>query len=393
MNVALAPDHRDFAPLEFARIGDESALRGLFDTLFEESDTGLAILGLEPDGTRLKILDGNARLLDWLGHPRPSIVGTDFLDCLTPESRSENLADLRRAAIGWRGGSFRLTLNAAAPLPCALSLRPIRDDGLRCRLLAILRAESDEPGPRLTLAERERDAALQTRNCLLAHLSHDLRTPLNAILGFAEMLQQMDDVNNSATRDYASHIAVSGRDLLRRIEDLLTTAGMMPPLAPETGAEADLKRLITRLEPVAMREAARLGVSLEVSLEDNPPPLHARPGDLQRLLEATLDCSLRGTPRGGHIRLCLQRHADRSLVLSIEDSGPPVSERALSALYDSAFSDGDLYACRGERSSAGLVTARFLAESNGGSLTLADEGADGGYGCYIRFPVERLAPW
>lgn len=383
-----------FAPLELAQVGSESALRGLFDTLFEDSEAGLAILGLDHDGAGLKVLDGNTRLLSWLGRTRESLLGADFLNLLTPDSRTEHRPALQRAAIGWRSGSFRLTLaGAEASLPCALTLRPVRENGLRCRLLAILHADSDDPHRQLSLAERERDAARQTRNCLMAHLSHDLRTPLNGILGFAELLQQQTDADPDTPRDYASHIALAGRDLLRRIEDLLTTADMMPPHAPETGGEVDPGRLVEELRPTAMEEAARLGLDLDIHMATKPPMLRARSGDLKRLLEATLDCSLRGTPRGGRIRFSLRRTSDHSLLLSFEDSGPAITEDALSALYDSAFSGEDIYTCRGERSAAGLVTARFLAESNGGSLYLAGNTSTAGHACHIRFPPDRLAVW
>ena len=59
----------------------------------------------------------------------------------------------------------------------------------------------------------------------LANMSHELRTPLNSIIGFSEVLQGIESLNDKQKR-YAANIQKSGRVLLEMINDILDLAKM-----------------------------------------------------------------------------------------------------------------------------------------------------------------------
>ena len=59
----------------------------------------------------------------------------------------------------------------------------------------------------------------------LASMSHELRTPLNSIIGFSEVLQGIDALNDKQKR-YVQNIQKSGRHLLEMINDILDLAKM-----------------------------------------------------------------------------------------------------------------------------------------------------------------------
>ena len=59
----------------------------------------------------------------------------------------------------------------------------------------------------------------------LANMSHELRTPLNSIIGFSEVLQSLDALNEKQKR-YAQNIQKSGRQLMDMINDILDLAKM-----------------------------------------------------------------------------------------------------------------------------------------------------------------------
>jgi signal transduction histidine kinase len=63
------------------------------------------------------------------------------------------------------------------------------------------------------------------RGEFLANMSHELRTPLNSIIGFSEVLQSLDALNEKQKR-YAQNIQKSGRNLLEMINDILDLAKM-----------------------------------------------------------------------------------------------------------------------------------------------------------------------
>ena len=65
--------------------------------------------------------------------------------------------------------------------------------------------------------------ANRLKSDFLANMSHELRTPLNSIIGFSEVLQGIDSLNDKQRR-YASNIQKSGRLLLEMINDILDLA-------------------------------------------------------------------------------------------------------------------------------------------------------------------------
>lgn len=71
----------------------------------------------------------------------------------------------------------------------------------------------------LLKAKEEADKGNRAKSEFLANMSHEIRTPLNAILGFAELLQ--DYTKDEKYRHYLSGISMSGKGLLKIINDIL----------------------------------------------------------------------------------------------------------------------------------------------------------------------------
>ena len=63
----------------------------------------------------------------------------------------------------------------------------------------------------------------RVKSDFLASMSHELRTPLNSIIGFADVLKEIDTLDDKQKR-YAANIGNSGRVLLEMINDILDLA-------------------------------------------------------------------------------------------------------------------------------------------------------------------------
>ena len=75
----------------------------------------------------------------------------------------------------------------------------------------------------LITAKNEAEIANRAKSEFLANMSHELRNPLNAIIGFSEIIQNeaLGPVGQPDYRDYAENIQISGRHLLKLINDIL----------------------------------------------------------------------------------------------------------------------------------------------------------------------------
>lgn len=72
----------------------------------------------------------------------------------------------------------------------------------------------------LMQAKKEADQANKAKSNFLSSMSHELRTPMNAILGFAQMLEADDELNEDQ-RDSAHEITRAGKHLLTLINEVL----------------------------------------------------------------------------------------------------------------------------------------------------------------------------
>jgi signal transduction histidine kinase len=118
---------------------------------------------------------------------------------------------------------------------------------------------------------------------------------------------------------------------------------------------------------------------------------------LRRLLMILLDNAIKYTPRGGEVRLSLDRDpAGESYRISVEDTGPGVPAWATERIFERFFRvdesrgrtpEGNVGA---PSAGLGLAIARLTAEAHGGTVHLGATGP-GGSRFVVTLPVPGRA--
>jgi two-component system, NarL family, sensor histidine kinase BarA len=146
----------------------------------------------------------------------------------------------------------------------------------------------------------------QIKSEFLANMSHELRTPLNSIIGFSEVLESADALNQRQRR-YASNIRKSGRLLLELINDILDLAkleaGKMEVKASDFSIGSVLQLLTDLLRPLAEEKR----IELETELPPNLPALYQDQVKVQQILTNLLSNAIKFTPEGGRIHVTVRR--------------------------------------------------------------------------------------
>jgi two-component system sensor histidine kinase BarA len=146
----------------------------------------------------------------------------------------------------------------------------------------------------------------QIKSEFLANMSHELRTPLNSIIGFSEVLESADALNQRQRR-YASNIRKSGRLLLELINDILDLAkleaGKMEVKASDFSIGSVLQLLTDLLRPLAEEKR----IELAIELPPNLPPLYQDQVKVQQILTNLLSNAIKFTPEGGRIHVAARR--------------------------------------------------------------------------------------
>lgn len=306
-----------------------------------------------------------------LGIPREQMLGRTDLDLFPPEIAEELMRTDTELVLGHVPVSIRDHVIATPRGTRFLHTekRPIMDaSGRPAFLLGISlditeRRQAEEAAGQARL---EADRANRAKSHFLSRMSHDFRTPLNAIMGFAQLLE-LDEELNDEQLDNISHIRKGGSHLLQLVDEVLDISRI------ETG------QLSLSMEPVRVCDVLRGVVDLlrplaesrqiTVSVDDaGHVDCHAV-ADAQRLHQVLVNLvgnAVKYNYDRGEVRLTL-RCLDGKVRIRVSDTGPGIP----AAKKDLLFRPFErLGAEQGsvEGTGLGLALAKGLMEAMNGTI-------------------------
>ncbi|HVE54799.1 MAG TPA: ATP-binding protein, partial [Ramlibacter sp.] len=236
---------------------------------------------------------------------------------------------------------------------------------------------------RAARAEAERASTLKDE--FLATLSHELRTPLSAISGWVHILRRKLGDEQAELAKGVEVIGRSTRILVQLIDDLLdmsriTSGKLRLDLKPQPLA-AVVQAAVDVISPSA--EAAGVVVVAEMEAAELVLGDASR---LQQIVWNLLANAVKFTPRGGEVRVGVERIGDQMQV-SVADTGVGIAPDALPHIFE-RFRQGDGSITRRFGGlGLGLSIVRHLAELHGGSIRADSEGEGRGARFTLRLPL------
>jgi two-component system sensor histidine kinase QseC len=176
-------------------------------------------------------------------------------------------------------------------------------------------------------------ALMEAERRFTADAAHELRTPIAAIRTQAQVaLGEADE----ALRRHALQATLAGCDRATRlVEQLLTLSrldsGAAPPLGP-VDLGALVRQGLADLAPAALAK----GQDLELNA-DAPAWVTGDATLLAVLVRNLVDNAIRYSPAGATVRVALGQGPDGAVRLSVEDSGPGLSDADLQRLGERFF--------------------------------------------------------
>jgi PAS domain S-box-containing protein len=240
----------------------------------------------------------------------------------------------------------------------------------------------------LKRSEQEAWAAKQSRDSLLAIVSHDLRNPLGSIkIGAAligRAVAKAQDQKLPAISKAATSIVHSAERMERLIEQLLDLAqiesgGLAISLQP-----VDVSRLVEEtlemFRPVASDKKLRLeGHSIEGLFAS---------ADRERILQVISNLvgnAVKFAPEAGSIEISATR-SEREVLFSISDNGPGISPEAMPYIWRRYWQAKR----EGGGVGLGLAIAKALVEAHGGRIW-AESAVGAGSTFHFTLPLADVA--
>ena len=237
-----------------------------------------------------------------------------------------------------------------------------RDETERLRLEEELRHES----VRNQRLYEEAQELHRAKDEFLATVSHELRTPLQAILGWARLLQEVDE-EPARRRHGLATIERNAKVQAQLVEDILDASRLVAGKMNVQWQPVDLGQVVRSLADSFLPTAAAKGVALSADVSHEPVLVAGDPDRLQQVAWNVLANALKFTPAGGRVEVSLRAEDDQA-VLRVADTGVGIPTEFLPYVFD-RFRQADSSTTRAHGGlGLGLALVRHLVEMHGGTV-------------------------
>lgn len=247
------------------------------------------------------------------------------------------------------------------------------------------------------LIEKKIKAALEKaeesdrlKSAFLANMSHEIRTPMNGILGFADLLENLDNTKEETSR-YIHIIKKSGNRLLNIINDLIDISKIEAGQMEVHSETYDLNGQIEYLYDFFKTEAEAKGLSLKMKpgIIDRILMIHTDKEKMYAILINLLKNAVKYCPSGS-IEFGYQLkniNKDKILEFFVKDTGIGIPLDRQQAIFDrfvqADIEDKKVY----EGAGLGLSIVKAYVEMLGGRIWLQSNNR--GTTFYFTIPYEN----
>lgn len=237
----------------------------------------------------------------------------------------------------------------------------------------------DLDGLALAHRQREEDIArhmvraeqLAALGEVAAGLTHEIKNPIAGVIAALDLLRTEADAGEIELLD---QMLAELRRVTTTVDSLLRLARPQPPQR----SNVDLKRVVREVASLFNARLRRQGVTLNVEIDDDVPPLSLDSGLMVQLLVNLLTNSMQATDRGGAIGLTLRSGVE----LSVSDDGRGIEPAALEHIFV------PFYTTKEEGTGLGLAICRQIVEQHGGTIEVKSE-VGRGTTIIVRLPEEE----
>ena len=210
---------------------------------------------------------------------------------------------------------------------------------------------------------------------ILTILNHELRTPLTYVVAYADMLHRdADELSVDDMRTFLRGMNTGATRLRRMVENFILLVELDTGEAESTFAWRchlinDFRSLLWVVREKYLEFAQEHGVTLEVEIEDDLPPVKGDNEYLTAAMECLVDNGIKFTDEPGGVVTLRAYTADDHICLSVTDQGRGIPEHELNYIFESFYQiNREKYEDQG--AGAGLAIVDGIARLHGGTIAI-----------------------
>jgi signal transduction histidine kinase len=222
----------------------------------------------------------------------------------------------------------------------------------------------------------------RSKSQYMRKVSHELRGPLGTIQTAVKVVLGGEGALAPSSRDLLDRAGRRAGELAQLVQDLLHLARAREASLPAARAPVHLDAILTDVVRETEPAARKAGVKVSLTIGPGVAEIEGDPAGLQQLVGNLLENALRYTPRGGEVRMGLERAAD-GLRLVVEDTGIGIPRADLPHVFDEFFRSANARERVADGTGLGLAVVKAVAEQHAGTVVVDSEPGRG-----TRFTVE-----
>ena len=227
----------------------------------------------------------------------------------------------------------------------------------------------------LTAKEKAENSAM-VQSEFLANMSHEIRTPLGAIIGFADLLQQWDDLTSEQVALYTSSIHESGELLMKIINDILSLSKINAGKVVIRETEVDIRDLSHKIYNLLHHQAERKSIDFKIVFADDlPREITTDAIRLRQILINLVSDAIKFTDCGGVTMEVTSKKNSSSqrIKFSIIDTGLGIRSEKLGTIFQPFTQVNKSETKTNDGTGLGLSISQKLAELLGGNITVSSQ--------------------
>lgn len=238
----------------------------------------------------------------------------------------------------------------------------------------------------LIKAKEDAQAAEKAKGSFLATMSHELRTPLNAVIGFSQIILAKEDLGTESLKSYTEKINVSGKHLLRIVNNMLDFSKI------ESGQMELHKKMIDLLSLIgdATTLVETSANAKKIKLVQNGlvgATVYADEQLLKQVVLNILSNAIKFTPQNKTITLSCESQGNEC-VISVCDEGVGLTKSQAETIFRPFSQVKEHQAEDAKGTGLGLAISQKIVALHGGRIEVTSEVGNGS--CFnVRLPQSK----
>jgi PAS domain S-box-containing protein len=232
----------------------------------------------------------------------------------------------------------------------------------------------------LETARINAEAANTLKSQFLANISHEIRTPMHAILGYASLMNEI--VENEQTTAYLSAIKKAGNNLLNLINDILDLSKIEAGKLEIQTEPVEIRHMFEDLLDTFSYTSREKNIDLKVEVDqDIPKILILDEIKLRQILFNLVGNAVKFTDEG-YVSVTLKKKSTKKegrldLIFEVTDTGIGIAEEQQSSIFEPfKQKDGQSNKKYGG-TGLGLSISKRMAEMMGGTIQVKSKPNEG----------------